>query len=652
MDQSLESALGRQNRRFLIFGAFIILISLPVGILFLGNAVEVKVEPKEAADNFVIEVVNGWALPYLEKKLVLSNGVDFELSSPGFEITVARYDKDADGLELIVEMKSLPGTVELAVDTPHQFVLRVPELNIESREPRSVFTMARGLYVLELEGPQLEPLTQEIFVEGRGTPQSFIIKPERIGAQLSFEVAPKAAKVEMLRETIEGQNGECRIRLPAGRHELRVSADGYEDFVKQISVARSEAISLGLLSLVPSLIRFDLRTSPSNAAVLLDGEFVGETPLNIKIKPLHHYEVTLKRAGYAAIKKSIDAEVGQNIVKNYDLEQNLHTISLSSSPVATVSLNGSPVGVTPSEIRVSEGDRLVLRSEGYAEEGFTVAASHLDEKKNHIVLIKKERKAFVDAPEQKTIAGVKLRRLEGADNFSTAMQGVSSGTFKIPDLYVSETEVTVGAYSSFLGQKGKSLDASHPITGVRWEDAVRFCNWLSQKEGLQPFYRFDSVDGIEIGSTDSKGAGYRLPTLVEWLFLVTDGKGLDDAPYVGGMDPKRLPRGIGNLAGRERAAERGFYFQDYKDEYLEMAPVKSFRPSGFGVFDLVGNAREWLHNTAGPSDNYFGSGMGMEHLVVGSSYMSGKAADLKSAEISKELFSAEDIGFRVVRVIR
>ena len=42
----------------------------------------------------------------------------------------------------------------------------------------------------------------------------------------------------------------------------------------------------------------------------------------------------------------------------------------------------------------------------------------------------------------------------------------------------------------------------------------------------------------------------------------------------------------------------------------------------------------------------------MEHLVVGSSYMSGKAADLKSAEISKELFSAEDIGFRVVRVIR
>ena len=67
MDQSLESALGRQNRRFLYFGAFIILISLPVGILFLGNAVEVKVEPKEAADNFVIEVVNGWALPILKK---------------------------------------------------------------------------------------------------------------------------------------------------------------------------------------------------------------------------------------------------------------------------------------------------------------------------------------------------------------------------------------------------------------------------------------------------------------------------------------------------------------------------------------------------------------------------------------------------------
>jgi len=652
MDQSLESALGQQNRRLFLFGAFLVLLSLPVIFLFLGNAVELKVKPQEAAENYSVSVLSGIVIPYLEKQLVLSESVVFELSSPGFETETVKYSKSSGESELIIEMASLPGTVEVEVQTAFQFVLRVPELDIESREKNSVFSIQRGLCVFELQGGQLEPWVEEQFVEGRGKVQKIVIRPERIGAQLAFEVVPKQARVEILGKVWENQSGDYQIRLPAGRHELRVSTRGYEAFIKQIAVSKSQELSLGLVSLVPSLVSFDLRSAPSGAAVLLDGNFVGETPLKLALKPLRSYDLKLSRAGFTAIRTSIEPSVGRSLVKKYNFAQSQHGIRLSSSPVAMISLNGTPNGITPKALIVSEGDRVILRAEGYAEEAFTVGASHLDLKQNHVNLIKKERKAFVDSADQKTVEGLKLRRFKGGSNFEVNVAGVLSGDFKVPDFYISETEVTAAVFSEFLGSEVKGAARENPVTGVSWEDAIRFCNWLSQKEGLLPFYRFDSVGGVEIGSIDLKANGYRLPTFVEWLFLVTDGKGLIAAPYSSGIDPNRLSRGIGNIAGRERSTKAGYYFQDYQDGYLELAPVGSFRPSASGISDLVGNVREWLHNTAAPSDEYFGSGYGMEHMVVGSSFLSGKEADLKSAVNTKALFAEEDLGFRVLRVIR
>jgi hypothetical protein len=49
-----------------------------------------------------------------------------------------------------------------------------------------------------------------------------------------------------------------------------------------------------------------------------------------------------------------------------------------------------------------------------------------------------------------------------------------------------------------------------PVEGVSWLDAVRFCNALSQFEGLAPAYRLHAdVEGIE---WDASTDGYRLPT--------------------------------------------------------------------------------------------------------------------------------------------
>ncbi len=110
----------------------------------------------------------------------------------------------------------------------------------------------------------------------------------------------------------------------------------------------------------------------------------------------------------------------------------------------------------------------------------------------------------------------------------------------------------------------------HPVCGVSYEDAVRFCEWLTRKEQAS-------------GALGSRSR-YRLPTDAEWSAAV------GDTQYPWGMDWPP-PHRAGNYGDSE--SDLNPKIQGYRDGFSRTAPVGSFAPNRFGLFDLGGNVWEW-----------------------------------------------------------
>ncbi|MGA2704486.1 MAG: formylglycine-generating enzyme family protein [Isosphaeraceae bacterium] len=87
--------------------------------------------------------------------------------------------------------------------------------------------------------------------------------------------------------------------------------------------------------------------------------------------------------------------------------------------------------------------------------------------------------------------------------------------------YLGKYEVTQAEYEAVMGQNPSGFQGNaSPVERVSWLDAVRFCNQLSEREGLKPFY---GISGEAVRVPDWNGTGYRLPTEAEWEYACRAG---------------------------------------------------------------------------------------------------------------------------------
>jgi|GEM_PF-5444923 len=141
----------------------------------------------------------------------------------------------------------------------------------------------------------------------------------------------------------------------------------------------------------------------------------------------------------------------------------------------------------------------------------------------------------------------------------------------------------------------------HPVVNVNLRDARKFCEWLSQQNGVT----------------------YRLTTDHEWSLALGGVARAEDASrtaseknnqitgaFVWGTGSARVPRGAGNFADHrtklaradgfvEKPMQQGI-FDYYDDGFAWTAPTMRFEPNEAGLYDMAGNAWEWCIDQAAP----------------------------------------------------
>ena len=128
-----------------------------------------------------------------------------------------------------------------------------------------------------------------------------------------------------------------------------------------------------------------------------------------------------------------------------------------------------------------------------------------------------------------------------------------------------------GTTRPLLARSRLSPTGSHPVVCINFGDAKAYVDWLSTKTGKS----------------------YRLLTEAEWEYAARAGT---TTRFSFGDDEKDLCR-YGNgadLGSQAQASPVSVNRRSCSDGYAYTAPVGSFLPNPFGLYDMHGNVRQWV----------------------------------------------------------
>ena len=307
-----------------------------------------------------------------------------------------------------------------------------------------------------------------------------------------------------------------------------------------------------------TIATLNITSTPEGATVYVDSTIIGTTPfqeyqIDTGIRLEKSVNVGLELSGYKSRVQKVTLQGGQQFAWDAHLEP---IVEHSAPPKSEPNL------LQPETIDDVQIERDIIPDENAPPLSPNVSQTILGEDTAPMVLIPAGE--FQMGSDYHTIGNAATRPMH---------------VVYLDAFYIDKYEVTVGQYNQFVRATNYrplpdwvyrySRTDAHPVIGVSWHDARAYAKW----------------------------AGKRLPTEAEWEKaarggLIQKNHAWGDAA-LDGTQCNFADKQLRIIWDREREPENNWADENLDDGYPYTAPIGSYLPNGYGLYDMAGNVWEW-----------------------------------------------------------
>jgi formylglycine-generating enzyme required for sulfatase activity len=662
-NEKLDQAKSRQKRLYFVAGITVVAILLIVAALFvISRGTRVEITPAEAKGFAEIRVLEGFGFCVGDTVYSVAGNPVITASAPGFKTATETIDSAHLGKVFPLELFELPGRLVIEISEDDADMSKTAwQVNGRSADlsDKLDLELEAGAHTVVIDNPFFQP--KELTVEiKRGEQTKLQIDLQPVVGVLDISSTPSGSAVSLDGKAV----GLTPLQLEqrGGWYSLGVAAENYVDIVEQLAITRARPKVSRNYNLKLKKAKVTLSLTPKDGTLLVDGVQKAE-PLLLDATLEHR--LTYMKAGYYTKTETVRLAADEERHISIQLQPETGKVEISSSPPAQVWIGTRDYGVSPVSLDLSAvTHKITFKKPGYRSVSKVVKPKGGLVQKVSATLLTEYEARLQEAPREFTNqAGIKLKLFVVRDTFimgaPRSERGQRANEFQrrislTKPFYASLFEITNGQFAKFGPKKGVST-SNTPVTSVSWQEAAAFCNWLSAKENLLPFYI--TANG-EVTGFDIHTDGYRLLSEGEWEWLARKSGKTKQTIFSWGNETI-IPPKAGNVADESAKGQVRFYVPGYNDGYSGIAPVGSLNRESPGLYDMAGNVSEWVHDvysivpplTNTTASNPLGGQRGHAHVVKGANFRSGTITTLRPAFREGLTAGRDDVGFRIGRYL-
>lgn len=575
--------------------------------------------------------------------------------TPIFRLSVSAYGYETKDfifnhqeVDKLIRLIEKPVNVNFKINEPFDvFILNnkiIPEI--------TDIPLIKGIYSYEVISEnhisyksdfEIKKYNKEIFIP---------IILENVDKKIFIDTNPKGSSIIL--NNIEMGITPLSLNLNKSTNKIILKKQNFKNKKIDLTITDNKNISL-FYELDPDENQILITTSPAQSSIFLNDEYIGISPLKLS----NTQEGMLKAKKYGFLDSLIEITKNTKNI-NLSLKKDMSRVSFYSDPNSEVYLNDEFIGTTPFTKNIQKiKHKIQFQREGHRNilEDFEPSAEITEVIK---VLLTEKEASILESPVDITnsidsqmilINPGKIKLGSSKKQSRRDINEIERDVEITKHFYISKNLVTEKQFNEYINFSKKT---SLPVNNISWIDAAKFCNWLSDREGLTSFYM---ISNDRLTSINKNSNGYRLPSEAEWEYIA---KSNNPNEYIFSWgNNRKITKLVGNIADVSTQGVLSSFISDYDDGYEERSPVGAFQSNQNDIYDITGNLSEWVHDfyavefvdSSKVYRDYFGPQIGTSHVIKGSNYYSSTSLQLGLSYRTYGNEANELVGFRIARWI-